>query len=152
MVICAATSISWKSPTASFGQWDALRRQKLVVNVKLFGCHSCRAALRLWWPSFSPDWPSALNLFLFLFSLFFLFIFFIFRYFSFIFDCCSLGLLFVLYWSLSGPFVVSSLCLAASLSLSLIVVCSGLTATHLQALEIVLIIFPCPRLLFSVIF
>ena len=78
------------------------------------------AALRLWWPSFSPDWPSALNLFLFLFVLFFLFIFFIFHYFSFIFDYYSLGLIFKLFWSLSGPFVVSSLCLTASLSLSLI--------------------------------
>ena len=63
-------------------------------------------------------------------------------YFSFIFRfnfCCLV---------LSGPFVVSLLCLAASLSLSLIVVCSELAATHLQALELVLVVLPCPLLCF----
>ena len=51
---------------------------------RMVGCHSCRAALRLWWPSFPPDWPSALNFFLV--SIFLIFPCFIFFYFSFI--CC----------------------------------------------------------------
>ena len=46
------------------------------------GCLSCRAALRLWWPSFSPDEPSALDFFLFL--LFLLFLFYSFYFFLFL--------------------------------------------------------------------
>ena len=122
-------------------------------------CSMCSVRL-----PFLPGSPSALvavfsagltfgfKPFLFLFVLFFLFIFFIFHYFSFIFVYYSLGLILKLFWSLSGPLWCHRSVWQLAWACRWFVVRSGLTATHLQALELVFVILPCPRLSFFRVF
>ena len=96
------------------------------------GCYSCRAALRLCWPSFSPDWPSALNFFLLLFFLFFPFLLFLlfFFYFSLVFlFFFGFGVFFFIFIVLLTTFEVFMVLVA------LLVDCSGLKLTFVAGSE-----------------
>ena len=127
--------------------------KKLIVFMCIIGCHSCRAALRLWWPSFSPDWPSAVNFFLLLFFIIFpllLFLFFLFLFVLFVYCLllisCFILLLFLLFRPLLRLLVVSVALLRDWLRIGdVFVVCSVSTSPHLQALRVFSIaVVPCP--------
>ena len=77
-------SLSERVPNGSkAGMRRAYAQQKLIVFMYIGGCLSCRAALRLCWPSLPPDALRLLTFSSFYYSYFSFLLFLFFHYFSF---------------------------------------------------------------------
>ena len=111
-------SLSERVPNGSkAGMRRAYAQQKLVVFIYIGGCLSCRAALRLCWPSLPPDALRLLTFSSFYYSYFFLFIIFIFHYFSFIYFSPSFLRLFVQFSFIYYFFIIPSYARLSQLAL-----------------------------------
>ena len=115
----SAEESSPRSPLTTYLIYSILFYLAILIVSCLYvhcGYLSCRAALRLWWPSFSPDWPSAFDFFLFLLFLIFPFLLFLFFLFlilyllvvSFLIYCCYYYLLFFIFLTSSEVIIFPS--------------------------------------------